>query len=142
MKDKFVWIGKNILFGFLFGLGAFIAVTAADRIKRSNWTERSNCHVYNQESNELEILGYIPILDQKEFKFSYKIKNNTKQTYRKVRVELDAYKNGYLVDECSSTVQSLNAGEERNVVDGCYSLIPENVTEEYKFKIKVSTYQK
>lgn len=141
MKDKFVWIGKNILFGFLFGLGAFVAVTTADKIKRTNWNERSNCQAYNQESNEIEILGYIPILDQKEFKYSYKIKNNTDQMYKKVRVELDAYKNDYLVDKCSSTVQNLNASEERNIVNKCYDIIPENVTEEYKFEIKVSTYQ-
>ena len=41
----------------------------------------------------------------------------------------------------SSTVQNLNASEERNIVNKCYDIIPENVTEEYKFEIKVSTYQ-
>ncbi|MEJ2465825.1 MAG: hypothetical protein P8045_08970 [Candidatus Thiodiazotropha sp.] len=141
MKEKLTWIAKNILFGFLFAMGVFAAITAKENIKGYNWHDRPNCIPYEQESNELEIVGYIPILDQKEFKYSFKIKNNTNQPYSRVKVVLNVYKNDYLVAECSSTVTNLIASEERDVVSGCYDLIPENITNEYRFTANVTSYQ-
>jgi len=139
-KSQFLkWVGEKILFGFVFGIGLYIA------IEGGQWAEKkikpffySKSYVQYSGGSELEIIHHADIRDMREYIIGGQIRNNTQDPWKNVQIEVSVFKNQVLVDTCRKELWWVAAETTDNFSLVCSRIFPERLTDEYTYKIEIT----
>ncbi|WP_413664623.1 FxLYD domain-containing protein [Microbulbifer sp. EKSA008] len=133
------WIGEKLAFGFVFGIGVFLAVEGGQRaekkIKRIFYSKE---YIQYSGGNELEISDHSDIRDMREYIIGGVIKNNTEDSWKNVTIDVVVLKSGIEVDRCQKELGFLAANSTESFSVVCDRVFPERVTKDYTYTIEIS----
>ena len=134
---------EKIVFGFVFGVGVFLAVESGQWIEKEIKRNLNNKMYYQYTGgSELEIIEHADIRDMREYIIGGRVKNNTDSYWKDVRIEVTVLKNGIEVDTCYEEIWLLPEESTERFSLVCDRIFPERLTDEYTYNIEITLHFK
>ncbi|MBB6343010.1 hypothetical protein HNP49_003198 [Pseudomonas fluvialis] len=138
-KQASKWILEKFAYGVVFGLGLYSAVAgtewATKYFKRTVFSEK---YFQYDGGPDLEITEHADIREMRDYIVGGKVKNNTKDTWEKVSIEVSVFKSGILADKCRDEIWLISPGTTESFSITCEKILPERLTKEYTYTVKIT----
>ena len=132
---KFIF--SKILHGFLFGIGLSVALGVAYYYMTLQMMERMQ-EVYSPTTDFVEITKHRELERDEKLVFLGEVKNNGEEDVNSISLNVDLYKDGEFVKQCTDHISKLVAGKTRNFEMTCGGGCSKNpIVEHDSYKISI-----